>query len=169
MSHMYWYQKDHIIHAEPLIDMIKLSSIRLKFESLKVVYNTETKCMDTVEIYTTEVLVSEDEDVLVNIINEYSTTCEMQVRHDLESSLINPAMSYGREMIAKMGTNNVYKNKTDAQIQAISIALSGLTMDLLTGSLKQAYYKCLALQADENISQDEINEFTKRIGWFLGL
>ena len=169
MSHMYWYKKNFIVHPEPLIDMIKLSSIKEKFESLKVCYNQETSTMDIIEVYMKEVLVSEDEDVLVEIINEYSPSCEMQVRYDLESSLINPAMSYGREIIAKMGTNNVYKQKSDAQIQAISASTKDLVDDLLTGSLKQAYFKCLVMQPDENISQEEIDEFTKRVGWFLGL
>lgn len=169
MSHLYWYKKDHEINAVVLIDLIKLSDLKSKFESLKVVYNIETLRMDTVEIYMNEVLLSEDEDKLSSIINEYSLSHPLEVRQNLENTLINPAMSYGREIVAKMGTNNVYQNKTDEQIAAISLQFNEMIIDLLTGSLKQAYYKCLSLEPNENISQDEIEEFTKRIGWFLGL
>lgn len=169
MSQMYYYTKPHAINGVVLMDMIKLSSLKPKLESLKVVFNPDTDEMDTVEIYMIEVLQSTDEDILAQIINEYSPSYSLEARYHLENSLINPAMSYGREIIAKMGTNNVYLQKTDAQIQAISANFQPLIMDLLTGSLKQAYYKVLDIQPDANITQAELDEFKSRIGWFLGL
>jgi hypothetical protein len=166
---MYYYTKDHEINPVVLVDLIKLSSLSTKFESLKAVYRPDSHMMDSVEVYMSEVLLSEDEDILIDIINDYSQSCEMEIRYNLERDLINPAMGYGRELLAKFGSLNVYKQKTDAQIQALTSTMQPLIIDLLTGSLKQAYSKALALLPDENITAEEISEFQKRIGWFLGL
>lgn len=169
MSHEYYYVKDFDVNSAVLMDILRLSTLKPKLENLKIEYNADTSLMGIIHVYMNEVLVSEDEDILIGIINDYTLTCEMQIRYNIETELINPAMSYGREMLAKFGTNNVYRQKTDEQIQGISESFQPLILDLLTGSLKQAYYKALALEASESTTQEEIDEFQQRIGWFLGL
>jgi len=165
----YLYKKDFEINAPPLIDMIRLSSIYNKFQDLKVCYDHEKNLMSSVEVTMIEVLLSEDEDALSSIINDYSPACDMQVRYNLKNDLITPAMIYGREIVAHMGANNVFLSKSNEHISQISSELDDITKDLNNGSLRQAYFKCLALTPKDYISQNEINEFTKRVGWFLGL
>ena len=169
MSHMYWFKKDHSCYDSVLTDMLMLSTIASKFDHVAVKYDSEKSLMSIIEIHMKEVLLSDDEDVLNNIINTYSPTCEMQVRYNLEMDLINPAMSYGREIIAKFGANNVYKQKNNEQIDSLVESMPVLITALETGSLQKAYREFISMQPSENISQSELDEFRTRVGWFLGI
>ena len=166
---MYYYTKDFDVNSAVLMDMLRLSSLKPKLDNIRIGYNPDIDKMGTIEVFMTEVLQSEEEDILIGIINEYSLTCPMQIRYNLETTLINPAMSYGQEILAKFASSNLYLQKTDAQIDALVEGYPELIHSLITGSLTKAYREFASMPANENITQAEIDEFKARLGWFLGI
>lgn len=169
MAHMYYYKKDFDINSAVLIDMLRLSSISQHFNSLKISFDPDIGKMGIAEVYTHEPLALEDEDSLISVINSYTLTCEMQIRYNIEKTLITPAMQYGNEILAKFASNNFYRQKSDAQVDALIEGYPELIHSLITGSLTKSYREFSIMEANENITQEEINEFKARVGWFLGI
>lgn len=124
---------------------------------------------DNIEICTTEVLTSAEEDQIANAINSYSPTHELVIRYGIELNTMNPAVTFGNQLTQKFASNNLYRNKTGEQVNALLSNNLLLILALLTGSLTTAYGVFAAMPADENISQGEIDEFKKRLELYLGI
>jgi len=123
---------------------------------------------NNVMVTTNVVLNSDQEDILIAIINGYNMN-PLKMRNMLETNVMGPAMSFGMEFLKRFSANNLYLEKTDVQIGALLNTYPDLIHACITGSLKSLYATMLSMTADENISQGEIDEFKKRVEIYLGL
>lgn len=162
MSHQYNFIKS--VNPDVLKDMLLLTSIWRKIENVHF-----SEDSNEVEVMATEVLVSADEDILNGVINDYSDTHALAIRHNFEKSAIGPAMSFGMELIGKIGSNNVVNGKTATQIQAMFDNHSPLILMLVSGSLIMAHAYIGGMTATADFTQSEIDEFERRLEVYLGL
>lgn len=123
---------------------------------------------DNVSIETTAVLLSAEEDELNTAINGYSAN-PLVVRYQIEHNTMNPAMTYGMNFLAKFSANNLYLGKTALQINTLLDTYPELIHAAITGSLVALYQTMCTMVADANISQEEIDEFKKRLEIYLGI
>lgn len=168
----YYYTK--FVQATPLRDIIMMGvdkSLWRKIEQLNVKSYIDEAHLedDNIEIATNEVLTSDELDQIAAAINSYSPTHELVVRYGIELNTMNPATSFGSVMVQKFASNNLYRQKTGTQVNALLSNNLLLILALLTGSLTTAYGVFAAMPADENISQAEIDEFKKRLELYLGI
>ena len=153
-----------------LQDIISLDDIlRPLIINIQVSTNMDgSVATDNVMVTANVVLDSTQEDALIAVINGYMTN-PLKARRMIEDNTMQPAMSFGMEFLKKFSANNVYLGKTSAQIDALLAAYPDLIHACLTGSLLSLYATMLSMTASANISQDEIDEFTKRIQIYLGI
>lgn len=159
---MYTFTKS--VNPDVLKEMLLLTSIWRKINNVNFYEDS-----NEIEISTTEVLVSADEDILNQVINDYSSTHPLVLRHDFEKAAIGPAMNFGLELLGKMGSNNVIAGKSAAQIQDMFDTHASLILMLVSGSLIMAHSYISAMTPTANFTQAEIDEFTRRLEVYLGL
>ena len=136
-----------------------------------------TPVNDNVRIYSVVALTSEEQDSLTAAINEYSNEHEYAVRSDIEINLLNDTAYFGQTLMEKIAANNVYKGKhlelssdgVRTKTRALLEDNVALIISLLSGSLGEAYYYASSYVADEIMSQEEIDEYKKRLELKLGL
>lgn len=169
MSHTYKYTKEVI--ADVLHEMISFNStLRPKFEGLMVKVNGDgTVPDDNVEVVMTEVLLSAEEDELTAIVNSYGPANQFVVRYGIEQNVMTPAVKFGNDFLMKFASNNIYLGKTPVQIGTLLNTYPDLIHASITGSLTALYATISSMVADENISQEEIDEFKLRLEIYLGI
>lgn len=119
-------------------------------------------------IITNTVLSSSEEDELIAIVNNYDSSPLIQRKY-IKDNYATPAMGFGADFIAEFGANNVALGKTEAQIDSLIADNPTLISAALSGSIKSLHRIISDLVADANISQDEIDEFKRRLEVYLGL
>lgn len=169
----YYYTKTGI-NSEVLTEAICLrTSLRKSltgvFISEKINPDTGLVFDNNVEIQFNKALTSAEQDEITNLINIVGPSYDLMIRKNIELNTMSWAMKEGKSILAQFGANNLYMQKTDAQIDALIANNSVLISSLLTGSLTKAYREFLAMAPDANISQSEIDEFKLRMQIALGL
>ena len=151
-------------------DIIKMDdTLRPLIQNIKVTRNIDnTFPENNVEITANIVLNSDQEDVLIGVINNYATH-PYKTRKTIEDTVMNPAMAFGMDFLKKFSSNNLYLQKTDEQIGALLDTYPSLVIACITGSLKALNFTIMGMTANENISQEEIDEFKKRVQLYLGI
>jgi len=165
----YYYTKSVI--ADVLQDMVNLNNIlRPLVKNVSVTTNSDGSIPDdNIEISTDIVLESTQLDELAALINAYGPANALVVRYGIETNVMTPAMQYGYNFLSKLSANNIYLGKTAEQINALLANYPDLIHAALTGSLISLYSVISTMEADANISQDEIDEFKLRLEIYLGL
>lgn len=123
---------------------------------------------DNIEIVANRALTSAEQDEITNLVNTIDQTYDLYLRAKIEKSTMSWAMTIGKEMLCKFSSNNLYRGKSDAQVDALVENYPHLIHALLTGSLTKAYREFISMVPDENISQEEIDEFALRLLIILG-
>lgn len=124
---------------------------------------------DNIELQFTRALVSSEQDEITGIINMIGPSYDLMIRKNIELNTMSWAIKKGSEILAQFGANNLYRGKTEEQIEALVTQYPELIHSLVTGSLQTTYGIFLAMVPDANISQEEIDEFRIRLQIILGL
>ena len=124
---------------------------------------------DNIEMVFSRALTSVEHDEITNIINSIGPSYDLMIRKNIEKNTMSWAIKTGNEILAQFGANNLYRGKTPVQVEALVTSYPDLIHSLITGSLQATYAIFLAMPADANISQEEIDEFTLRLKIALGL
>lgn len=168
----YFYTKSGI-DSEVLCEAIRIrTSLRAEFIGG---YTTEKldaygELIDNnIELHFTRALISSEHDEITALINIIGPAYDLVIRKHIEKNTMPWARKTGQELLDQFGANNLYKGKSDAQIDALSKDYPDIYHTLGMGSLKAAYRIFLVLAPDENISQEEINEFKLRLEIILGI
>lgn len=169
----YYYTKSGI-NSEVLTEAICLrTTLRGVFGSVsiseKINKDTGTIYDNNIEIGFTRALTSAEQDEITNLVNMVGPTYDLMIRKNIELNVSSWAMKEGQSLLAQFGANNLYLQKTDAQIDALIENNGVLLNSLVTGSLKKAYREFLKMVPDANISQQEIDEFKLRLEIVLGI
>jgi hypothetical protein len=165
----YCYTKD--LDIEVLDEAIKLrTSLRSVYIGSHIKINGDGSMPDdNVCIYFSRALISTEQDEITNLVNAIGPSYDLIIRKNIEKNTMVWAMSKGQEVLSQFAANNIYRQKTPAQITALVNNYASITTSLLTGSLTTAYQLFLQQQPDGNISQEEIDEFVLRLEIILGL
>jgi hypothetical protein len=138
----------------------------------------ETPKEDNIEIMFKEVPTSAELDIVAEIINDYGSGHELHIRYGLETNVMVPAMQFGQTILAKFAANNLYRGKTDEQVDSLITDYPELIHGLVTGSLTASFREFATLETrmlppnNEVIPAfdlAEIQEFKRRIGLYLGV
>jgi hypothetical protein len=113
-------------------------------------------------------LFSEEYDKLVAIVNNYDTHRFVR-RYAIKQAYVNPSMSFGMDFLADYSANNVEREKTQEQIFAMMSAYPLVPILCMTGAMESLYGLMLTMEAGPFITQEEINEFQKRLAIYLGV
>lgn len=169
MSEVYEYTK--VLDPEVLAEAIKLrTTIRSVFVGVNYSVNADGSApTDNVQISFSRALNSSEQDEITAIINAIGPTYDLMIRKGIEQNTMHWAMEQGRILLAQFASNNLYRGKTQTQINELITNYPVLVNSLLTGSLTTAYITFSNMSPDSNISQEEIDEFTLRIAIVIGL
>jgi hypothetical protein len=112
-------------------------------------------------------LISEEKDEIANLINNLDDTHELVIRKKIKEVIIKDKFVFGNEFIQIFSANNEYREKSQAQILGMMQKYPDILMLCLSGSIESLYYVLSNMQEDEFISSQEIEEFKKRVEFFL--
>ncbi len=162
------------INVEVLTEAIQLrTTIRKELIGVliseKINPDTGLVCDDNIEIQFTRALVSSELDEITNLINMVGPMYDLMIRKNIELNTMSWAIKTGQTLMAQFGANNLYAQKTTAQVTALATQYPELIHSFITGSLQTAYGIFLAMTPDANITQEEIDEFKLRLEIILGL
>ena len=124
---------------------------------------------NNIELQFTRALTSAEQDEITNIINAVGPTYDLMIRKNIENDTMAWAMKQGQTILAQFGANNLFRGKTNVQVDALVTQYPDLIHSLVTGSLSATYRIFSAMTPDANISQEEIDEFKLRLAIVLGL
>lgn len=168
----YFYTKEGI-DSEVLCEAIRLrTSLRADFiGAISSDRKNEdgTVVDDNVELHFSRVLLSAEQDEIASLVNILDASYDLMIRKSIEENTMAWAMKSGAEILGQFSANNVYRGKTQPQTEALINDYPNLILSLLTGSLITAYGVFASMQASDNISQEEIDEFTLRLQIVLGI
>lgn len=116
-----------------------------------------------------KVLLLAEETELIGLINSYGPENMFVQRDIIKREYVTPNQSWAMDFIMEMGANNVQREKTGQQVATLMSAYAGLMMAAIGGSVPSIYAVVCSMVADDNISQEEINEFKKRLEIKLGI
>ena len=158
----YEYTKENV-DGEVLNEMILFNS-NLRAKSIGIsIAGTDIECCFNAALEPSE------HDELNVIIDQYGPSHELVVRKGIETNTMVKCMKFGESFLAKFTANNIYREKSSAQISSLLSTYPDLIHCCITGSLQSLYYIISNMVASENISQDEIDEFKLRLEIFLGI
>ncbi len=121
------------------------------------------------EIHLSRTLTSEEHDQITAIINALGPSYDLQIRKGIEKNVMVWAMEQGHLLLRQFAANNIYRQKTPEQLTRLLDEKCLLITSLMTGSLTIAYSELSATIADEDFSQEEIDEFKLRLEIALGI
>ena len=124
---------------------------------------------DNIELQFTRALVSTEIDEITNLINIIGPSYDLVIRKGIEKNTMAWAIKTGAEILAQFGANNLYRQKTQDQVEALVTGYPELIHSLVTGSLTITYKVFTSMVPTANISQEEIDEFKLRLEIILGL
>lgn len=90
------------------------------------------------------------------------------VQKDMLVSKIIKCMTFGKQIVAEFGADNLMAGKTSSQVLAIAAKLSNVQLLLLSGSLGSTLSVLSSITPDANIEQATIDTFKNKIITFLG-
>lgn len=161
MTFEYTYEK--VVDPQILQTMILFNdSLRPKFSSISLEESSVT-------VSFSEALTVSEHDELNVIVSDYSETHELVVRDSIERNVMSAAMLFGQTFLTKFAANNIYRGKTSEQINSLLSTYPTLILAAQTGSLNTLYAVISSMVPADNISQEEIDEFKKRLELYLGL
>lgn len=165
------YYHTKVLDSEVLEEAIRLrTTLHKDFVGCKVELNHDgTAPQNNVELSFSKVLTSAEWDSVAVILNEIGPSYDLQIRKGIENGTMTWAMAEGMKLMAQLSANNVYRGKTAEQIERILVKTEPIIRSLVTGSLKTTYAQFSAMAPDGDISQEEIDEFKKRLEIILGL
>ena len=161
MSWEYTYTKE--VNPDVLREIIDLDN------RLRAIMEGMYTHGDAITIVTIVALTPDQHDILNVLVDSYNDTHPLVVRKNIEVNVMTPAMKYGMSFLAKFSSNNIYLNKTAEQVGALLTMYPDVIHAALTGSLQALYYTTSTMVADDNISQEEIDEFKLRLEIQLGI
>ncbi len=123
---------------------------------------------DNLLLHFDKALLADERDEIVNLVNNLNDEYDLVARDKLQKNIIKDKMVFGKNFMEVFAANNAYRNKTAQQIGGMLAKYPSLITCCLTGSIETLYGLLLIIEADENISQEEIDEFRKRVEIFLG-
>ena len=151
-------------HQETLYEELKFRSELSEFiEGISVSNANEKK----LTIITNKDFSLEEIERLKLLIDSISDSHELVIRKKLQVEVVSDAMSSGMQFLEAFSANNVYRQKTAEQINNLLNDYPMLITCCATGSLVTLRQLLDTMQPDENISQEEIEEFTKRLDFML--
>lgn len=166
------------IDPEVLLEAIQLrTSLRPKLLGVNISQNPDGSVPDdNITIEMTEALLSAEIDELTIVINAIDASYDLMVRKKIERDVIKWATAMGNMVLNQFASNNLYRGKTDEEIDSIIEDNSVLIHSLNTGSLTKAYREFLALETRivggevvVGITLPEVQEFKLRMQIILGL
>lgn len=156
------------IDGEVLQEAIVLrTSLSELFCGIRILGTPENIPDDNIEICTTRALYSHEQDEITNIINVIDENYDLWVRKKIEKQTMSWAIKEGQEVIAQIGANNIYRGKDENQTDRLVENYPNLLNALGTGSLKKAYREFLAITPNDDFTQEELDEFVKRMEYLL--
>ena len=169
MSEKYYYTKN--LAPEVLVEAIQLrTSVRLEFTSCRVSINHDGSIIDdNIELQFSRALTSVEQDELVTIVNDIGPEYDLAIRKNIEKNTMAWARQKGTELMDQFAANNIYRQKSPEQVEALAHDYPNIIHDFTTGSLQTAYTTFSTMIPDANISQEEIDEFKLRIAIILGM
>lgn len=123
---------------------------------------------DNILITTPQVLTSDELDEIAAAINSFNSNHPLVIRNDIRINHVDPNITWGLNMIATFGANNLYLDKSLPDLQLLINDFSGITTKLLIGAVEMAYIDILQLPVTSYFSQEEKDEFIKRFELYLG-
>lgn len=169
MSEKYYYTKD--INAGVLNEAINLrTTLRREFIKCQVCSESDGSIQDdNIEIEFSRALTSSEQDEITNLINAIGPTYDLVIRKNIETNTMAWAEQKGQMILRQFAANNIYKQKTDDQVEALVTQYPDLIHSLITGSLKTSLKVFMTMVPDNNISREELDEFVLRLQIILGL
>lgn len=177
MSQIYYYTKK--LKDSVLIEAIQLrTSIRKEFLNCNYFLDSNGEVpQNNIALSFSRALTSLEQDeltVIINAMGNYSEqapygTYDLEIRKHIEETTMTWAEMKGKEIMRQFASHNIFRGKTDDQVDALSTQYPDILHTLSTGSLKAAYRVFSSMTPDANISQEEIDEFKLRIMITLGL
>ena len=136
---------------------------RTSFSSkyIKHVYNTSLKIIMNQEL--TESEYEELSDLVELIDNNY----DFYVRNNYKNDIIKKKKDFGINFLDDFSAMNHAKGGTVEQVLSLLSKYSSIPILCITGSIESLYAVVSTILPDENISEQEIKEFKKRIELFL--
>ena len=168
---------EKIIFTKEINYSILKDAIRLRTSLNDVVYKIEYSfnqdpdaepLIDNLVLHCNRALLSDERDELVTLVNAIDDTYDLVVREKIKFSTTKQKMEFGHDFLSMLSANNEYYEKTGTQISTLLAMYPNLIMCCLTGSIETLLGLVQTMVPDENISADELAEFTKRIEIFLG-
>ena len=171
----YYYTKD--VKQAPFVDLLRIRLSKDLWRKIRIA--TRSTAEDNVCIESDIVLTSDELDEIAVAINEYSNAHPFVMRHQVELETMNPNATFGQVLIDKISSNNIVRNRhmtlvddngTPKSLSQIMIERNQLLIiSLLIGSLDIAYQMTLSFTPDETITQEEIDEYLKRLELQMGI
>lgn len=155
------------VDLDVLSEAIRLrTSVRKEFQGGSM---RGDQVADNIELLFNRALLSSEIDEVTAIVNAIGPSYDLVVRKNIEQNTMSWARQTGVRILDQFAANNIYRGKNATQVEALATAYPDIIHSLITGSLQTAYGVFLALQPDENITQEEIDEFALRLKIVLGL
>jgi len=140
--------------------MIYRSNVYPKY--VKHVANT------TLIVITAQELKTEEFDELNQLVESLDENYDLAIRKDFKNNIIKKKKQFGSDFIDEFSAMNHANNKSTIQIMNLIGKYPSIPILCLTGSIETLYVVISSIQPDEDITQQEIDEFKKRIEIFLG-
>ena len=154
------YEFEKNVDGEILEEIILYrSSFYQKF--IKKVANEKT------EVITREELTDQELQELESIIYSIDDNHDLTIRKRLIKSTIKKKMLFGEEFINQFSAMNHANGKTTDQILGLLSKYPSLPTLCLTGSIESLQVIMETIVPDEYITEDELNEFKRRVDIFL--
>lgn len=163
----YYFTKN--VNDEVLDEAIKLRSDlgNIYLGSSVEINQDESVNDDNIEIRFNRAITAAEKDQIINLINLIDDNYDLVIRKKIEQDTMVRSMQFGQQFLAQFSANNIYRGKSAVQVAAIIQTYPDLINYALTGSMSGLHYMVSNMTPDENISQEEIDEFKKRIEFFL--
>ncbi len=130
-------------------------------------FSKDEELTDNLVFHFNTALTSDQKDELANLMNDIDDNYDLVVRQKIQNGIIKDKMNFGKQFISMFAANNEYQDKTSEQVGLMLTKYPSLIMCCLTGSIESLYYIVSTIEPDEAITQEEINEFKKRLEIFL--
>jgi hypothetical protein len=173
------YVQEHPFRDHLMLNMSKSVYRKILSINITTYSNSEMVEDDNIEIIISELLLSEELDELNNAINSYENTGELATRYNIEINTMNRASDFGNSLVQKFASNNIYRGKhiTEIERNGVTKPITShivdehltLIVNMLTGSLTDVYRTMSTLPPDELITQEELDEFKRRLEIYLGV
>lgn len=124
---------------------------------------------DNIEMQFSRALTSLEQDEITNLVNMVGPTYDLMIRKNIELNTMSWAQKEGMKLMSILGANNLYRQKTFSQVEALTTQYPELIHSMLTGSLTITKSIFDNMTPDANISQEEIDEFKLRVNIILGV